>query len=255
MSAVHVPDRSLPARVTRRVMPFCLQKNIEIKLDKPIVSFSFDDCPKSVVENALPLFDREHWKVTLYMAMGLCETTNHLGLHMSRSDVKAAYKSGHEIADHTYDHIDATTVSAHDFENNITKNQECLDSVGVSPSKTFAYPYGQLNLATKKIIDQKFKGGRGITSRIHTKNADLNQIGSNRLYNDESYDALMTDISNLNQTSSWITIFTHDVRETPSQFGCQPKQLEAVIDAVKNTGADVMTIADAITHLETRNAY
>lgn len=236
-------------------MPFRVQKSLKIKLDRPIVSFSFDDCPKSVVENALPAFDRENWQVTLYMAMGLCETTNHLGLHMSQSDVKAAYESGHEIADHTYDHIDATTVSVQGFEENIDKNQACLLALGIPPSQTFAYPYGQLNLETKKIIGRKFKGGRGITSLVQKKAVDLNQISSNRLYNDQSFQDLKSDISELQHTPGWMTIFTHDVRENPSQFGCQPRQLDAVIAAVKDSGADVMTIADAITHLEIKNDH
>ena len=253
MSTIHVPDTSLSARLNRRVIPFRAQKNIKFKLDKPIVSFTFDDCPKSVVENAIPMFDREHWKVTLYMAMGLCETTNHLGLHMSQSDVKAAHKSGHEIADHTHDHLDATTVSVQEFERNIDKNQESLNELDIPPSETFAYPYGQLNLATKKVIGQKFKGARGITSRVNAHNVDLNQISSNRLYSGKSYHKLIAEILELKKTAGWMTIYTHDVRDTPSDFGCRPEQLEAVIAAVKNSGAEVMTIANAIKYLETNN--
>lgn len=253
MRSIYQPDRSLPARLNRRLMPFCARKAVQDTLDTPIVSFSFDDCPKSVVENALPAFEKEQWLVTLYMSMGLCGTTNHLGLHMSEDDVLAAYKSGHEIADHTHDHIDATTVSVQNFENNINKNQARLNALGIPPSETFAYPYGQLNIASKKVIDRKFKGGRGITSHGNAKNIDLNQINSNRLYNDQSYHDLMANISNLKKTPKWLTIFTHDVRDTPSDFGCRPEQLNAVIAAVKNSGAQVMTVANAIKYMETQN--
>ena len=63
-----------------------------------MISLTFDDCPKSVVDNALPLIEQEGWQATLYMSMGLCGTTNHLGLHMSESDVTAAHTSGHELS-------------------------------------------------------------------------------------------------------------------------------------------------------------
>ncbi len=253
MSSIYEPATSLAARLDRRLMPFRARKMVRVTLDTPIVSFSFDDCPRSVIENALPAFEKEQWLVTLYMSMGLCGTTNHLGLHMSEADVLAAHESGHEIADHTHDHIDATTVAVQDFENNINKNQARLNALGIPPSETFAYPYGQLNLATKKVIDRKFKGGRGITSRVNIKNIDLNQINSNRLYNDQSYHDLMDDISDLKKTSKWLTIFTHDVRDTPSDFGCRPEQLHAIITAVKNSGAQVMTVANAIKYMETQN--
>lgn len=255
MTTVHIPSTTLLARVNRRLMPFRAQKTLKLKLDKPIVSFSFDDCPKSVVENALPALEQEQWRATLYMSMGLCETTNHLGLHMSESDVKAAYNSGHEIADHTYDHIDALNVSHQEFEKNIDKNQAHLNALGIPPSKTFAYPYGQLNLAVKKIIDKKFTGGRGITSHINTTHVDLNQISSNRLYGGQKYHNLLADIEKLKDTPGWITIYTHDVRDNHSKFGCNMQHLKAVIEAVKNAGAEVMTLADAIKYLETKNDH
>ena len=253
MNSVYTPNTSLTAKIGRRLTPFRARRTIPIKLDRPIVSFTFDDCPKSVVDEALPALERENWQASLYISMGLCGTTNHLGLHMSESDVLAAYGSGHEIGDHTYDHVDATTVSLESFEENINKNQAHLKALGLPESETFAYPYGQVNLHSKKLIEQKFKGGRGIMSRIHSSSVDLNQINSNRLYAGQDYDVLLKEISSLRDTPGWITIFTHDVRESPSKFGCRPEQLNSVIAAVKKSGAAVMTVANAIKHLEMQN--
>lgn len=253
MNTIYTPNTSLAAKIERRLIPFRARRNIPIKLDRAIVSFTFDDCPKSVVDNALPALERENWQASLYMSMGLCGTTNHLGLHMSESDVLAAHESGHEIGDHTYDHIDATTVSLKIFEQNIDKNQACLEALGLPASETFAYPYGQVNLRSKKLVEQKFKGARGIMSHVHSSSADLNQINSNRLYAGQGYEALLKEISRLKDTPSWMTIFTHDVRDTPSEYGCSPEQLNSVISAVKKSGATVMTVANAIKHLETQN--
>lgn len=247
---VYAPSRSLPAKVNRAVMPFRLKRNLNINLDRPLISFTFDDCPKSVVENALPELEKNGWRSTIYMAMGLCGITNHLGLHMSESDVVAAYKSGHEIGDHTFDHIDATTISPGLFSENIEKNQARLNALGLPPSQTFAYPYGQLDAGSKKVIHRKFKGARGIKSCIHRTNADLNQLNSNRLYAGQSFDDLMKDIAKLVEAPGWLTIFTHDVRDNPSDFGCTIDEFKAVVEAVKNIDADVMTVIDAINVLE-----
>ncbi len=253
MNTVYKPNTSLSARVGRRLTPFRARRIIPIKLDRPIVSFTFDDCPKSVVDNALPALEHENWLASLYISMGLCGTTNHLGLHMSESDVVAAHESGHEIGDHTYDHIDATTVSLETFEQSINKNQARLKALGLPASETFAYPYGQVSLHSKKLVEQRFKGARGIMSRVHSSSADLNQINSNRLYAGQGYNALLKEISGLQDTPGWMTIYTHDVRETPSKYGCRPEQLSSVISAVKESGAAVMTVANAIKHLEMQN--
>jgi len=250
MIDVYSPDTSLTAKVNRRLMPLRAKRSLKVKLDKPLISITFDDCPKSVVENALPLLEIYGWQATFYMAMGLCGTTNHLGLHMSEDDVKAVHKSGHEIGGHTFDHIDATAVTHSEFETNIEKNQIRITELGLPPSQTFAYPYGQLNLDVKKSIHKRFSGARGITSHIHTSKTDLNQINSNRLYSGQNYETLLNDISIIENNPGWMTIFTHDVRNNPSDYGCHPDEFANILSAIKKSGADVMTMADAIKYLE-----
>jgi len=100
------------------------------------------------------------------------------------------------------------------------------------------------------MMKRRFKGARGITSRIHKNNVDLNQIGSNRLYAGRDVKVLLETIKELKTNSGWLTIFTHDVRENPSRFGCTPEDMRVVIEAVKDVGASVMTMAEAINHLE-----
>lgn len=250
MTHIYVPDTSLPAKVKRRLARKQARRLMPVELDVPIVSFSFDDCPKSVMPHALRPMEAEGWQATVYIAAGLCGTTNHLGLHMSEDDVKAVHASGHEIGDHTYSHCDGFTLPLQDVLTDITKNQAALDALGIPASHTFAYPYGELTPALKKSLQSRFKGARGIHSKTHERSVDLNQIGSNRLYNGADFDALLPQIVNLKDTPAWLTIFTHDVQDTPSEFGCTPEQFQIIIDAVKDSGARVMTLNDAIDVME-----
>jgi len=254
MISIYQPDTSITAKVKRRLVPFQARRLIPVKLDRPIVSFSFDDCPRSVIENALYPLEKEGWLATVYIAAGLCGTTNHLGLHMSPEDVKAVYESGHEIGNHTYSHCDGSALPLADVLADINKNQAAFDALGIPPSDTFAYPYGEATPALKKALEKTFKGARGITSNSHETSVDLNQIGSNRLYAGASFDVLQSQISTLKDNPGWITIFTHDVRDNPSDFGCTPAQFIETIKTVKESGAEVMTVAKAIIHLEAQNA-
>lgn len=250
---IYQPDMSLKAKVIRRLVPYTERRVLKPKLKRPIVSFSFDDCPKSVIENAIKPLAQENWRSTVYIAMGLCDTTNHLGLHMSADDVKALHADGQEIADHTFNHIDATQHSLDDFMADIDKNQEALNALGLPKSQTFAYPYGQVTTAAKKSLSTRFKGLRGIRSRDGHEPIDLNQIRSNRLYAGSDFEKLMGQIKGLSDKPGWLPIFTHDVRDNPSQFGCTPEQMRRVIDAVKASGAQVLPIAEAIEILELAN--
>ncbi len=252
--SIYQPSSAMMARIKRRIVPYQARRKLPIKLERPLVSFTFDDCPKSVMKNALKPLEIEGWQATIYMAMGRCGITNHLGLHMNHADVKAAYESGHEIGDHTFSHLDGTEVSLEAFEADIEQNQRHLNMLGLPPSKTFAYPYGQVSVELKQAMGQRFSGSRGITSYLHRSNADLNQIGSNRLYAGRDFSKLIKQINTLKQSPGWLTIFTHDVRETPSRYGCTPEQMKTVINAVKSIGADIMTVANAIEHMEISHA-
>jgi len=150
MNSAYIPNTSFAARVKRRLTPYQAKQTLGVKTDQPIVSFTFDDCPKSVMQNALKPLEAEGWLSTVYMSMGRCGETNHLGLHMSEADVKAAYESGHEIGDHTLSHLDGADVPIEVFEADIDNNQNVLAELGLPPSRTFAYPFGE---ATPKLKD------------------------------------------------------------------------------------------------------
>lgn len=250
---IYQPDMSLKAKVRRRLVPYQARRVLKPKLERPIVSFSFDDCPKSVIENAIKPMEQENWRSTIYIAMGLCGITNHLGLHMNAQDVKALHDSGHEIGDHTFNHIDAAQNTTAAVLDDIQKNQASLNDLGLPKSQTFAYPFGQTTAALKSALSMSFKGARGIRSRDHHEDIDLNQIRSNRLYAGADYEKLMGQISRISNKPGWLPIFTHDVRDNPSKFGCTPEQMRSVIEAVKKSEAHVLTMADAIEYMESAN--
>lgn len=249
-ATIYQPSRSLASRVSRRLTPFQSRRLQSICLERPIVSFSFDDCPRSVVENALPLLEARAWPSTIYLACGLFDITNHLGLHMSAADAKAVATSGHELGDHTFSHFDATQCAQDSFLSDIARNQKSFDALGLPKATSFAYPYGQTTPRLKTALGAQFKGLRGITPLAHARQVDLNQIGSFPLFSDSSLDRLLQAILHLEQHPAWLTIFTHDVCDAPSAWGCTQADLTRVIAAVEQVNATVLSVSGAIEYLE-----
>ena len=44
----------------------------------------------------------------------------------------------------------------------------------------------------------------------------------------------------------WLIYYAHDIQDEPTQWGCTPAQFERVCEAVEASGAQVMTMAEAV---------
>jgi len=160
-AAVYQPSTSLNRRLARRLAPMQGRRILRYKLTRPLVSFTFDDCPKSAVDNGLNKLEAEGWRGTVYISSGLLGTTNHHGLQMSGED--------------------------------------------------------------------DYDGLRGITSGPMINQADLNQIRSTPLFTGQDFTKALAQINALKHAPAWITLFTHDITNAPTAWGCTPAQMDAAI--------------------------
>ncbi|NNE58541.1 MAG: polysaccharide deacetylase family protein [Hellea sp.] len=242
---IYQPSHRLSSRIARKLTRFQSVNKMRLAPGKTVVSFSFDDCPKSAIRGGVRALEAEGWRSTIYVACGLLGTENHHGEILAGEDVRALQDNGHEIGDHTFSHLDASKSTLPDFEQDVERNQEALSALGVSPSRTFAYPYGVATPDTKAAMQRRFKGARGIDMTLHCKSVDLNQIGSFPIYENSSADTIGA-IRAIAKSGGWITLFTHDIRDNPSEWGCTPKTMQSIIEAIKDVGADILTIEGAI---------
>ena len=57
-------------------------------------------------------------------------------------------------------------------------------------------------------------------------------------------------IKDLKSKPGWLTLFAHDIRDTPSEWGCTPEEFKTVLAAVKQSGAIVLPVHQAISLIE-----
>ncbi len=246
----HAITPGFTRRISRRLTPLRARRDISFKLSRPIVSLSFDDFPQSVIDNACPHLDQYDWKATFYVAAGLAGTSNHLGLHFSVQDLKTLTTKGHEIGCHSYNHVNILEVSGAQLDAELNKNAQTLDALGIPKLTSFAYPYGEVDAAHKSSLETRFTAMRGIMPGIHYRKADLNQIKSMQVYSGPDIDRSIQAVNSLKDKPGWLTLFTHDVRENPSDYGCTPGEFERVLKAIKNSGAQVMPIGRTVQFLQ-----
>lgn len=219
-------------------------RSILPEMQESIISFSFDDCPKSAITTGLPLLEAEGWRATIYIACGLCGITNHLGLHMSEDDIVDVHNRDHEIAGHTYSHISATEVDKDTYLGDIERNQNRLEELGLPRSRHFAYPFGHATPRLKKLLPKKFQTMRGvIPAKGQTQDASL--MNAVRIYSSDGIELALDAIAKAKDTPKWLHLFTHDIRDNPSVFGCTPDDFLKVIMSVVESGLPVMTVDKA----------
>ena len=246
MNAVHTLNNSFSARVARRATPLFARRVLKFKRDRPLVSFTFDDCPLSAVKGGVNPLSDQGWKSTIYVAAGLMGKTNHHGKQLTAADVIRLQTDGHEIGGHTFSHLDAQSIGMQAYMDDIQRNQDILKDMGLPPSRTFAYPYGVALPGIKKKLESQFEGLRGIYPGAHIGSADLNQIKSIPLFSGKAIESAKRYIQDLAKTPGWITFFTHDISDSPTHWGCKPSDIKEIIDLLTEVEAEVLPVDRAI---------
>ena len=78
-----------------------------------------------------------------------------------------------------------------------------------------------------------------------TETQDANLLWATRVYSNDTIELVLERIETAKKTPHWLHLYTHDVRENPSQFGCSIYDFRTVVNAVKESGLRVMTVDQA----------
>lgn len=246
---VYTPPTSLAHRVGRRVTPLLAQRRVAVALDRPVLSFTFDDAPTSVLDTALPLLEARGWAATVYIATGLMGTTNHHGRMMDGKQIAEVHARGHEIAAHSHEHRNQALRPTADVMRSIDESHRVLADIGIPDAVSYAWPYGQARPSLKRALAERYTSLRGIGQRTHRRAVDLNQVGSWKLFTGRGVERVMDELDRLEARPGWMTVFTHDVRENCSEWGCTPAELERVAERVAEMDVDVLPVARAVERL------
>ena len=251
---VYEPSKSLAAKIARRLVPLQARRELRFSLDQPVVSFTFDDFPRSSIANGSDILEREGWNATFYVASGLRDAHNHHGQQFTAEDLQALEDRGHEIACHTFSHIDCTTISRDAVLKEIDQNREALRAMGIKGNiDHFAYPFGAVDRKTKRALEKRFKTLRGINPQTNRDRLDLNCLDSAGLFSGKALEHTLRLIKGQSNAPGWLTLFAHDICNEPSKWGCTPDEFETIVDAVKQSGAIVLTIHQAFSHVKENN--
>lgn len=235
-------------RLNRWEVAWLGRRPIDCRPRRPLVSFSFDDFPRSAWQVAGPILAERNMRATYYVALGMAGGTNSGGELFALDDLRQVADAGHELGCHTFGHDDSRAESTAAYEAALEQNRQQLSEL--LPDRTwhtFAYPHGRATASAKRLVGQRFRCGRGIWPGINQGRVDANYLYANSIYSCLDPVARCEALIRENVARcGWIIFYTHDVRERPSNYGCTPDDFTAVVRAAAAADCDVVTLAEGI---------
>lgn len=244
MNAPYMPDMTLKGKIRRRITRFSTRKPLPRFTDS-YVSFSFDDFPKSSATNGAAALEASDLRATYYACTGQMGMHNHFGEICTSDDIKQLAAKGHEIGCHTQNHIDCAISPSSVVQMDTSKNQHSLRELGIQRARSFAFPYGDVSFASKKVLAEQYETLRGVQPGINHSQTDANQLLAVPLEGDQD-NAQYADryLQELAANPGWLIFYTHDVRSDCSAWGCTPALLQTIIASAKSLGVHIAPVGE-----------
>jgi len=238
------PDRSLKGKVRRRLIRLAHRRPARVKLERPMVSFSFDDAPATACEAGAKVLEARGLRGTYYFAAGLTGRDGPMGRFATGQDAARLHAAGHEIACHTFSHLDCGQASQVETLADVDLNARHLADWGAGEPINFAYPYGDVAGPAKTALARRFKTLRALHHGLIANGADLNQAPAVGIEGADGEQTALDWLDKAHRRKAWLILYTHDVSPEPSQWGCSTAALERLVDGAVMAGFDVVTVAE-----------
>jgi peptidoglycan/xylan/chitin deacetylase (PgdA/CDA1 family) len=218
----------------------------------PMVSFTFDDFPRSAFLEGGCILGRSGARATYYVSLGLAAKKGPAGKMFLLDDLKALIEQGHELGCHTYGHCHSWDTPPDIYERSILKNRQALNDVFPGASfRTFAYPISMPALGTKRVASRHFLCCRGGGQRFNAGKVDLNNLSAFFLEKSRDHpEAVKALIDQNAQARGWLILATHDVCDRPSPYGCAPDFFDQVVRWSVESGARILPVVAALEALQ-----
>jgi peptidoglycan/xylan/chitin deacetylase (PgdA/CDA1 family) len=245
----HRADASLRGKLRRRLVRLHARRPAAHAATRPLLSFSFDDAPASALREGAAILEARGMSATYFVCAGLDGLSGPMGAYGTADDLRRAHARGHEIACHTFSHMDVGAASASAVTADLDRNARALAALGLPPPETFAYPFGDVGFAAKGVAGARFRLARGLHHGVVGLGSDLAQAPAVGVEGDRGEALARHWLDRLTDAGGWLILFSHAVTDAPSAFGMSAQALAALADAATARGVEVVTVREGARRL------
>lgn len=228
-----------------------------LRWDQPMVSITFDDGWQSVYDRAVPLLNQHGFRSTQYVNPSSIATPN----FMTAAEVQQMHEAGHEIAAHSYEHVDLTWVDADRLHEEMRKSDEALAAAGLG-TDNLAPPYGRSDAQVDWHASQYFDIVRGTDKGINTRqNLEAHDLKVFYVTDETTPNELTQALTETSRLNGWLIVVYHQIA-TPAATGTQENTIAAdrstitsdalatQLQLIADSGIDVQPVAPALEQLQ-----
>ncbi|MGA8151674.1 MAG: glycosyltransferase [Terriglobales bacterium] len=232
-------QRSIARQFFRR--PFAINSRT------PIISFTFDDFPRSALLTGGTILQSFGVAGTYYASLGLLGKQTPTGNMFLVDDLKHLLEKGHELGCHTFGHCHAWDTEPRVFEEAIIENQQALKRlIPTATFKTLSYPIAVPRAGTKRRVSKYFACCRCGGQTFNAGKADLNYLSAYFLEQSrDNPEAIKHLIDESCRAGGWLIFATHDICADPTPWGCTPDFFRDIVQYSVKSGARILPVFQA----------
>ncbi len=207
------------------------------------VSFEFDDGWISAT-NAMRIIENAGFRATYHIV------SRYVGSDvLSMQDILAAQRRGNIIGSHTANHAHLTQLPLISAEHEVAVGAFELYERGARDQRWFAYPYGELDTRTKRIVEEAgFDSARSVESGLNVKGStDRFALKCRMVLRSTSANQVRLWIDEAMLQRQWLILLFHQIDYDPAAtYGTTPEVLQAATDHCILVGANVVTTPEGL---------
>jgi peptidoglycan/xylan/chitin deacetylase (PgdA/CDA1 family) len=219
-----------------------------LKSERPIVSFTFDDVPKSAATLGAELLQEYDGHGTFYVAGGLVGSDSEQWAHATAPDLIALHRAGHELACHTFRHKRLYELDGAELVAEANRNEAFFKTLDPSIHlQNFAYPWGLGDFRRKRALSRRFDTCRSVQPGINQGIVDPQFLLSMPL--EESHtDATHVDraLDEACKRGGWLIFYSHQVAAVSSEFTCSPALFRHALAGARRRDMQIASVAEAV---------
>jgi len=237
-----------PIQRARREAAFRFSRKATIEVhNDPVISFAFDDFPRSAVLYAAPLLDQYGARATYYASLGRAGQESSVGRLFDYEDLRSLIAEEHEIACHTLSHLSACHSSVDSIAENCAENRKRMTDICPDYDlRNFSYPFGDVTLGVKRRLSNVYESCRTSQPGVNCGAIDSGCLRGTPIYHSIPLDRIRTIIDANVREGGWLILYTHDVAPSPSPYGCTPIYFREILEYAAASGARLLPVRDAI---------